>query len=68
MPEMSGPELAEIIRAQRPGLQVLFMSGYTDDSLARFDLGGLGQRLLQKPFSAVDLTRKVREVLDSPPR
>ena len=64
MPGTSGPELAERLREARPGLRVLFMSGYTDDALTRLKLAPGTIALLPKPFSAVDLTRRVREVLD----
>jgi len=64
MPGMSGPEMAQRMREDRPGLRVLFMSGYTDDALSRLNLAPGEMALLTKPFSAVDLTRRVREVLD----
>jgi two-component system cell cycle sensor histidine kinase/response regulator CckA len=65
MPKMSGPELSRLLRVHRPGARVLFMSGYTDDSLARYPLEA-GEAFLQKPFTPESLTRKLREVLDRP--
>jgi two-component system cell cycle sensor histidine kinase/response regulator CckA len=65
MPKMSGPELSRLLRCRRPGAHVLFMSGYTDDSLARYPLEA-GEAFLQKPFTPESLTGKVREALDSP--
>jgi len=64
MPQMGGPEVAERLTAVRPGLRVLFLSGYTDDAVIRHGLLGSGVAFLQKPFSVDALTRKVREVLD----
>jgi signal transduction histidine kinase/ActR/RegA family two-component response regulator len=67
MPGMNGRQLAESISAIRPGLRVLFTSGYTDDTT--FFNGALDDRtpFLQKPFSADMLLRKVREALEAPP-
>jgi PAS domain S-box-containing protein len=64
MPGMGGRELAAQLRAQRKGLKVLFVSGYTDDVVLQH--GGLenGLYFLQKPFSTQELTQKVRKILD----
>jgi PAS domain S-box-containing protein len=63
MPGMNGRELAETLGALRPGLPVLFASGYTDNVLA--DQGALppGVALLDKPFTPAALTAKVAAVL-----
>jgi len=66
MPGMSGRELHRTLAAKRPGLRVLFMSGYTDDAIAHHGVLKEGTSLLQKPFTADSLNRKVREVLDAP--
>ena len=66
MPKMSGRELTERIRPQRPDLRILYMSGYTDDAILRDGVLGDGAPFLQKPFTSEVLARKVREVLDSP--
>jgi len=66
MPGMSGLECAEQARRLRPGLRVLFMSGYADEAIAHQGVLQPGTRLLGKPFSAIDLTLQVREVLDGP--
>ncbi len=65
MPQMSGPVLAEQVTAIRPGVRVLYMSGYTDDALGQHGVLGEGTNLLQKPFSETSLLRKVREILDT---
>jgi DNA-binding NtrC family response regulator len=62
MPVMSGPELAARITEVRPGLKVLYMSGYTSPAVS--DLVA-ARAFLQKPFPPAALTAKVRELLDS---
>ncbi len=64
MPHMSGPELAQRLREQRPGLRVLFMSGYTDDATLRHGVQRSEVFFLQKPFTPDVLARRVRETLD----
>jgi CheY-like chemotaxis protein len=66
MPEMSGRQLADNLREQRPGLRVLFVSGYTDDAIVRHGILEPGIAFLQKPFAPEALVRKVREVLNRP--
>ena len=67
MPGMGGRELAGRLRGLRPGLRVLYMSGYTDDALVRHGVLAGEAAFLQKPFTPESLARKVREVLDGPP-
>jgi len=64
MPQMSGKQLAERLAVIRPELKVLYMSGYTDDAIVHHGVLEPGTWFIGKPFSAVDLTSKVREVLD----
>jgi CheY-like chemotaxis protein len=64
MPRMSGRELAEQLRMLRPDINVLFMSGYTDDAVIRHGLLMAEVAFLHKPFSASELAGKVRLVLD----
>jgi len=67
MPRMSGRLLAERLRTLRPGIRVLFMSGYTDDVILQNGVLELGTHFIQKPITPDSLTRKVRDVLDTEP-
>ena len=64
MPGTSGREVAEQIRALRPDISILYMSGYTDDAVIRRGVLEAGMAFIQKPFGAEDLARRIREVLD----
>ena len=64
MPGLNGRELFERIRQLRPGLPVLFLSGYPAGTISLEALPQSGVGYLQKPFSRTGLLRKVREVLD----
>ncbi len=64
MPHLGGRQLAERLVAGRPGLKVLFLSGYTDDAVVRHGVLGADYAFLQKPFTTAGLAQKVREVLD----
>jgi DNA-binding NtrC family response regulator len=63
MPEMSGPELAAQLNRLRPGLTVLYMSGYTDHALLHGGVLEQGTAFLQKPFLPQTLLLKVQELL-----
>ncbi len=63
---MSGRELVATLARERPGLRVLFVSGYADDAVVHRGLVEPGAPFLQKPFALDSLARKVREVLDAP--
>jgi CheY-like chemotaxis protein len=64
MPGMGGRALAERAARLRPGLKLLYMSGYTDDAVVRHGVLQAEAAFVQKPFRLDDLLRKVREVLD----
>jgi CheY-like chemotaxis protein len=66
LPVFSGPELAERLKAARPGMRVLFMSGYPDDRIASHDMHL--HEPIGKPFTAEALTERVRSTLDGEPR
>jgi CheY-like chemotaxis protein len=66
MPAVGGRELAKRLAPLHPEMKVLFVSGYTDDTLVRLGLLEGQVHFLQKPFTPADLACKVREVLDAP--
>jgi two-component system, cell cycle sensor histidine kinase and response regulator CckA len=63
MTGQSGRDLATELRQRYPGIRVLFMSGYTEDTASRRDILQPGSPFLQKPFSVADLAKAVREAL-----
>jgi two-component system cell cycle sensor histidine kinase/response regulator CckA len=68
MPKMNGRELAARLGAARPGMKILYVSGYTD-GIVRDDVQRVlepGLAFLQKPYTRYALTRKVRDVLERP--
>jgi len=67
MPQMNGRELAERLCARRPGLKVLFVSGYPDDDVLRHGVERGRMELLSKPFTSDQLAGRVRAVLDGSP-
>ena len=65
LPRMGGRKVAEHLVISRPGMKVLYMSGYTDDVIFHRGVLEANTAFLQKPFTFATLTRKVREVLDA---
>jgi signal transduction histidine kinase/CheY-like chemotaxis protein len=65
MPGMSGPEVAQRVRASRPGIRVLYMTGYGGDALAGTPVDP--RDIVEKPFTLDGLGRRVREALGVPP-
>jgi CheY-like chemotaxis protein len=67
MPGMDGAELQRQLSRQRPGIRTMFMSGYASNVMGDHGILETGVYFIQKPFSVVDLTRKVRQLLDTRP-
>ena len=65
MPGMSGRQLAEQILQLRPGIKIVYMTGYTDDMVIQHKVLDPGVTLLQKPFDKFQLAAKIRQVLDA---
>jgi FixJ family two-component response regulator len=66
MPGASGPELTKQLIERRPGLKVVYMSGYTEEAIVQHGVLKSGIAFLHKPFSSETLRRKLREALDEP--
>ena len=65
LPGMHGAELAERLVAERPGLRVLFVSGFTENLVIQHGVVAQGINFLPKPYRAEDLVRSARQVLDT---
>ena len=65
MPGMGGLDLGRELRALRPGLKVLFMSGYSEERLDESGPAGAGTAFIQKPFTPASLDAKLRELLET---
>jgi CheY-like chemotaxis protein len=66
MPHMDGRDLARRLQAKRPGLRVLYLSGYASGAIVDQGVLEPGLDFLEKPYSPPELRRKVREILDRP--
>jgi two-component system, cell cycle sensor histidine kinase and response regulator CckA len=64
MPGMSGPALAQQLTRLHPGLKVLFMSGYTEESAVRYGVLEHSLNFIQKPFRPDALSRRIRQIMD----
>ena len=67
MPGWNGRELADKLAETRPGMRVLYLSGYADDALLRRGVTARHTWLLQKPFDTAALLGKIQEALGTPP-
>ena len=65
MPQLGGAGLASQLAVDRPEMQVLFVSGYAENTILRQGAIDVNARFLQKPFSLKALACKIREILDS---
>ncbi|MGH9332532.1 MAG: response regulator, partial [Vicinamibacteria bacterium] len=66
LPAMSGKEVARLLREARPGLKVLFMSGYAEEQVVHRGVVEEDVAFLSKPFTPAALTDRVRGILDGP--
>ncbi len=66
MPDMTGPDLADALAREQPGLKVLFIAGLPDTPVIRNSILARGLDLLPKPFDPRELIRRVEKVLEPP--
>jgi signal transduction histidine kinase/ActR/RegA family two-component response regulator len=66
MPGMNGRELADRVKAMRPEIRILYMSGYSDDAVLRRGVESATAEFIPKPFSLTTLTARIRDILDPP--
>ncbi|HEX6132631.1 MAG TPA: PAS domain S-box protein [Longimicrobiales bacterium] len=67
MPGLNGQDVAERVRALRPDVRVLFMSGYNEEAVLRHGVLAAGSAFIEKPFSPSALLDRVRAILGDPP-
>ena len=65
MPGMNSRDMMEHLKSARPEIRKLYMSGYSDDTIAHHGIMDLGNAFIEKPFTSDSLSIKAREVLDS---
>jgi FixJ family two-component response regulator len=68
LPELSGSDLGEELLQRRPGLKILFMTGYVEGEIVQRCITEMGATFLDKPFSPSVLLQRVREAVGAPPR
>jgi CheY-like chemotaxis protein len=66
MPGMAGPDLARAVKILRPETKIVFMSGYTENSMLQHELIEPDANFLQKPFTPEEFAQRIRDVLDRP--
>jgi len=64
MPEMNGFQLSEACKEKRPEINVLFISGYTENSYTQLGATGIVHSFIPKPFTVETISQKVRDILD----
>ena len=65
MPNMGGAQLAAELRRKRPGLKVVYMSGYTENAIVHHGVLDSGVEFLPKPFTIEGMAAKIRAILDA---
>lgn len=68
LPNQNGRELAEYLSPLHPEMKILFMSGYTEEAMMFQGLVETALPFIQKPFTPMDLVRRVRETIECPSR
>ncbi len=63
MPEMSGPDLFEVLKQTHPNLRVVYMSGYSANLVAKNSVMEDGAIFIQKPFTSIELIQKINSIL-----
>ena len=63
MPEMGGVELADRLERERPGMRILFMTGYAEEVVVNEGILGKGRECIGKPFTQMDIVKKVQAIL-----
>jgi two-component system, cell cycle sensor histidine kinase and response regulator CckA len=66
LPQMTGPELARVVRERNPHVRILFMSGYTGHAVLEDSDFDAGRAFIQKPFGSKALVERIRELIDAP--
>ncbi len=65
MPGMTGPTLVAAMAQPRPGMKAVFMSGYSEEAVAKHGMEGPGRAFISKPFGPETLLRQIRDLLDA---
>ncbi len=65
MPKMNGTHMAELIKMFRPGIRILFMSGYSGEVVVKHGLDESRADFIQKPFTPTQLSNKLRSLLEN---